>query len=101
MEPKEKPVTLLTGLQILSSPLPELLTRTGFQTSSSALHGMVYNGPLALWPIESEAHDIIPGKSLNTGHLSANVRDVSKHPCFIDREQHLCGDEQSVCGRFV
>jgi hypothetical protein len=29
------------------------------------------------------------------------VREVLNHPYFIGREHHLCGDELSVCGRFV
>ncbi|OKL56933.1 hypothetical protein UA08_07890 [Talaromyces atroroseus] len=101
MDPEVKPGTLLTGFQILCSPLPELLSRTGFQTSSTAYHRMYYNGPLALWPIESEAREIVSRKNLNTDHLSASVRDVSKHPCFIDCEHALCDDELSACNDSV
>lgn len=95
------PITYSTSAQILGHPLPELLTRPGYQTTLSALHKLYYNGPLAYWPIESEAYDIVSGRHLNTDSLAVHVRGVLRYPCFIEREHNLCGDEQSVCGRFV
>lgn len=101
MGTEARPITYYTGAEILAYPLPELLTRPGYQTTSTAFHNRYYSGPLAPWPIESEARDIVSDKHLNTDHLSVHVQNVLIHPCFIEREHHLCGDEQSVCGRFV
>ncbi|KAL4916567.1 hypothetical protein BDW62DRAFT_103431 [Aspergillus aurantiobrunneus] len=99
--PGMNPATLCTGADIFRFPLPELLTREGYQTTSSALHNLQYHGPLGDWQIEEEAHNIVFASHLKKNLLSVHMSGISNHQFSINNEHHLCGDEQSVCGRFV
>lgn len=91
----------LTGLQILDTPLPEIITREGYRTTSSAYHHLFYNGPLVHWPIETEAHDVVFAEKLNEHHLAVEMPGVANHPCSNTREQYICGDDADVYARFM
>lgn len=80
METQIRPYTTLTGVQILDSPLPEIFTREGYRTVSSAIHNLCYNGLLASWPIQSEARYIVSAPKQNTNHLSVEMPGITNHP---------------------
>lgn len=90
----------LEGSEILRSPLPATLTRKGYQTNSSALHKSHFKGKLGEWNIATEVRRVVTD-GMNEEPLSARMERVSKHPCSIEREHYICGDEQSICGRYV
>ncbi|KAK2861451.1 hypothetical protein FQN49_004181 [Arthroderma sp. PD_2] len=92
---------LYPGTEVLKEPLPQLFTRTNYQTGSSALHNITYKGNLAYWPLADAVKKAVNDSCTNPDHLSAKAPRTSMHPCSIDRENYLCGDEQSVCGRFA
>ncbi|KAL4950206.1 hypothetical protein BDW69DRAFT_187580 [Aspergillus filifer] len=80
---------ILTGEEVLSQPLKPLLTRKGYRTTPSALHSdKWYVGPIGDWQVEEEAKLVFnPG---NKGNLVP-----------VNFEQFVCGEEGSVCGRFI
>ncbi|KAL4934952.1 hypothetical protein BDV06DRAFT_229272 [Aspergillus oleicola] len=97
---------IVAGNKILSQPLPALLTREHYRTTSSALHETWYDGPLQDWQIESEAWKLFEGKDLNDPRFSFDslqeaLSQGQGYPVPINREQFVCGEESSVCGRFV
>ncbi|KAM5484756.1 hypothetical protein McanCB56680_002270 [Microsporum canis] len=86
---------------ILAEPLPDLLTREGYRTTSSAWHKEYYIGPIKIWDLEEEVRRWTSSEYLNKGTLSVDLDRVSEQPGYIHQEHYLCGDEQSVCGRFA
>lgn len=59
---------------ILKRPLPKLLSRDGYQTTSSALHQSYYNGKLRHWGIADEVANAI--KSLDNDTLPPELREA-------------------------
>ncbi|KAK2812029.1 hypothetical protein FQN50_001738 [Emmonsiellopsis sp. PD_5] len=101
----QEPATLHTCRDILQRPLPKLLTREGYQTVSNALHRSYFNGRLTRWIIKDDAVkaalDALDNDKVKDHlYLSSSVQSVLQNPFSVERENYLCGDEQSVCGRY-
>ncbi|KAM5471904.1 hypothetical protein MauCBS54593_003311 [Microsporum audouinii] len=90
-----------TGPEILAHPALPMLTRKKYQTVSSAYHSIFYNGKLAKWNFSESVQHVVSEYCNSKEPLSSKVYRVSDNLCSIDHEHYLCGDEQSVCGRFA
>ncbi|KAM5458263.1 hypothetical protein MaudCBS49596_000176 [Microsporum audouinii] len=90
-----------TGPEILAHPALPMLTRKKYQTVSSAYHSISYNGKLAKWNFSESVQHVVSEYCNSKEPLSSKVYRVSDNLCSIDHEHYLCGDEQSVCGRFA
>ncbi|KKZ64132.1 hypothetical protein EMCG_01552 [[Emmonsia] crescens] len=85
---------------ILRARPPTLLTREPYQTQSSALHKSYYAKKLTDWNISEDVKTVTAEKNLCGNPLDASVDVVSRNPCRVRGEHYLCGDEQTVCGRY-
>ncbi|KAM5471888.1 hypothetical protein MauCBS54593_003294 [Microsporum audouinii] len=94
-------LSLRNSHSILAEPLPDLLTQEGYRTSSSAWHSEHYLGRIRLWDLKKEVRRWTASKYLKRDTLSADLDSLSEQPGYIHKEHYLCGDEQSVCGRFA
>ncbi|KAF3480056.1 uncharacterized protein GIQ15_05403 [Arthroderma uncinatum] len=101
MQKAPEKVSYFDGASILRDPLPELLIREGFQTMSSAWHDIYYLGELRPWHMMKEAKAWTASNLLKKQPLSVNVESIMKYAGYIHHEHYLCGDEQSICGRFA
>ncbi|EFQ96685.1 hypothetical protein MGYG_08608 [Nannizzia gypsea CBS 118893] len=91
----------LTGFDVLAKPLPPVLTRRYYQTNSSAYHKVFYKGGLAKWNFEKDVLRAASRSRENQHRIFSQESETPRHPYSLHREQYLCGDEQSVCGRFA
>lgn len=89
-----------TSYTILASPAPSILMRDGYHTTTNAFHPTYYRGKKESWDLASEMWDAID-EIRNNSPLSYTLRGIPENPYSLDREHYLCGDEQSICGRFV
>ncbi|OJD23543.1 hypothetical protein ACJ73_05108 [Blastomyces percursus] len=93
-------ITLHTPYDILRSRPPPLLTQEPYQTQSSALHKSYYAKKLTEWNISEDVKRVTDEKNLCGSPLDVSVDIVSQNPCHVKGEHYLCGDEQTVCGRY-
>ncbi|PGH30329.1 hypothetical protein GX50_06887 [[Emmonsia] crescens] len=91
---------LHTPYNILQNPLPLLLSRPSYRTNSSALHNSHYARTLVDWNISEDVKNVTAKQHLCSDPLDASVACVLGNPYHLKSEHYLCGDEQSVCGRF-
>ncbi|KAK2808822.1 hypothetical protein FQN50_004298 [Emmonsiellopsis sp. PD_5] len=91
---------LYAPYELLRMPLPPLLSRPPYQTTTSALHDSHYAQTLVDWNISEGVKNITAECHLCSNPLDASVACVSGNPFRLKCEHYLCGDEQSVCGRF-
>ncbi|KAK2781883.1 hypothetical protein FQN51_004999 [Onygenales sp. PD_10] len=91
---------LHTPYNILRGRPPPLLTREPYQTQSSALHRSYYAKTITDWDISEDVKMVTAEKYLCSSPLDASVDVVSQNPCRVKNEHYLCGDEQTVCGRY-
>ncbi|KKZ61834.1 hypothetical protein EMCG_03623 [[Emmonsia] crescens] len=101
----QEPATLHTRRDILRHPLPKLLMCKGYQMVSSALHQSHFNGRLTRWIIKDDdvkaaLEALDNDKVKDYLYLSSSVQSVFQNPFSVERENYLCGDAQSVCGRY-
>ncbi|EGE04538.1 hypothetical protein TEQG_03409 [Trichophyton equinum CBS 127.97] len=89
-----------TSYTILASPAPSILMRDGYHTTTNAFHPTYYRGKKESWDLASEVWDAID-EIKNNSPLSYTLRGIPENPYSLGREHYLCGDEQSICGRFV
>ncbi|KAI1922249.1 hypothetical protein LOZ12_000584 [Ophidiomyces ophidiicola] len=89
-----------SGYEIICAQLPNILTRKHFQTTSTAWHGSYYLGKMAKWNIEPDVTATITPAHMKPGLLSIHSDIVLQEAGCVDHEHYLCGDEQSVCGRY-
>ncbi|KAK2798407.1 hypothetical protein FQN50_008847 [Emmonsiellopsis sp. PD_5] len=76
----------------------------GYKDGGLALSGpefRIFNLISALWSVSSAIKQLTSEERINKDYLDDHIPDVSKHPCCLDREHYICGDEQTVCGRFA
>ncbi|KAK2807048.1 hypothetical protein FQN50_005622 [Emmonsiellopsis sp. PD_5] len=83
--------------RILRQPLPTLLNRKDYRTTSSAWNGDIFIGRIAFWNIVSDVHNTIAAANTEEHHFDdvAAWATDSRGP-----EYYLCGDEQTLCGRY-
>ncbi|KKZ61143.1 hypothetical protein EMCG_04244 [[Emmonsia] crescens] len=93
-------VSLRTSHDILSQPLPQILTREHYRTTSSALHASHYAKKLVKWNISIDVKQNTADIHLKKDPLDADVQIVLQNPFRLKAEHYLCGDEQSICGRY-
>ncbi|KAK2810973.1 hypothetical protein FQN50_002565 [Emmonsiellopsis sp. PD_5] len=93
-------VNLHTPHYILSQPLPRILTREHYRTTSSALHSSYYAKKLVRWNISTNVKAATADTHLKKDPLDADVQVILQSPFRVKAEHYLCGDEQSVCGRY-
>ncbi|EFR01366.1 hypothetical protein MGYG_04373 [Nannizzia gypsea CBS 118893] len=85
------------GHQILSRAPPALFTHKNFRTTTGALHKIYYNGKVIKWDFTQAALKYSSNRSLDPKKISTESRGLYS----LYHEHYLCGDEQSVCGRFA
>ncbi|KAK2812928.1 hypothetical protein FQN50_000949 [Emmonsiellopsis sp. PD_5] len=88
------------GASILRAPLPRVLTRDGYRTTSSAWHQTYYLAKMGVWDIKKDVRHWTSSKHLKPGHLSVHAQSVLQHEGYVGYEHYLCGDEPSICGRY-
>lgn len=55
---------------------------------------------MASWDIKKDVEKWTASARLNSKNLSVRAESVLQHDGCLDHEHFLCGDEQSVCGRY-
>ncbi|OKL56011.1 hypothetical protein UA08_08677 [Talaromyces atroroseus] len=86
---------------ILRDPLPSLPTRDGYQTTSTAWRSLYHVAQLSPWRMDEEVRRWASPGRLKPGDLSVRSHHLLQQVGCLDHEHYLCGDEQSVCGRFA
>ncbi|KAK2736467.1 hypothetical protein FQN55_001644 [Onygenales sp. PD_40] len=82
------------------TPLPRILTREPYRTTGSALHSSYYAKHLVRWNISTDVKEATADTHLKKDPLDADVQVILQSPFRVKAEHYLCGDEQSVCGRY-
>ncbi|KAK2809061.1 hypothetical protein FQN50_004114 [Emmonsiellopsis sp. PD_5] len=92
----------LSSKDIISQPLPDLLTAPGFHTRSDSRHRTWYNGKLGHWEgFESDVKRVAEAAITKSDYLDVIPRDYATNPGYLCHEQCFCGDELSLSGRFT
>ncbi|PGH03525.1 hypothetical protein AJ79_07360 [Helicocarpus griseus UAMH5409] len=99
-EQRRDTTKLQNPYDILRRPLPQLLTRVPYRTTSSALYPSYYANKLADWNISDGVEMITAESYLRKEPLDVSTRDLLENPFHVKREHYLCGDEQTVRGRY-
>ncbi|KAL4939305.1 hypothetical protein BDV06DRAFT_225162 [Aspergillus oleicola] len=96
-------VTEVTAAQILGDPLPKLFNSKDYCTTSDAYQKKYFNGEIVPWQIKQEAklNGVFSEENMTKKLFAVRLQENAGTPIFINREQFIVSDEQSLCGRFV